>query len=270
MTQTIVTQRDHLLYVVDIRSQTPGMPYGDTFALVTRYCITWVSRSSCQLLVTCGIEWIKSAGMLKSIIQSNAIKGLQEGLQIEQQSLENQVRPGGASATKIDKTKKGQSMSKSSLPDFGLLKYQKIILILLCCVLVWSAVLNLVSFWRFSSHFSKHAFSMNKDRLRVESWLKESEFLRNDGQDFKHTFLQSHFRGSNVSDTLLSYEYHNATKAKVYQALQTSHEKALKKRQRLERQLVLIEKIEATSLFAMYENWLLDQSLLNTPDGRNP
>lgn len=259
-TQKKVLQKDHIAYVVEMRSQTLGMPYGDTFALVTRYCITWLSKTSCQLLITCGIDWIKSPGMLKGIIQSNAVKGLQDGLQIEHQILENQVRAGGASGSKVDALKKQKSGARAHWLNLGIFKYQKIVLALLCGILLWFAVLNLISLWRFSSQVSQYALSMNKDRLKVKSWLKEPEYLLSDGSDYKRLFLDSHFYQSNVSDSRLSYAYHNSTKASVYEALKTSHQRAMRRKNRLERQLALVEKIEASSLFAMYENWLLDQA----------
>ena len=258
--QKKVLQKDHIAYVVEVRSQTLGMPYGDTFALVTRYCITWVSKSSCQLLVTCGIDWIKSPGIFKGIIQSSAVKGLQDGLQIEHQVLENQVQAGGASSSKVDASKKQTSGAHGHWLNLGIFKYQKLVLALLCGILLWFAMLNLISLWRFSSQVSQYTLLMNKDRLKVKYWLKDPEYLMYDGSDYKRRFLDSHFHQSNVSDSRLSYAYHNSTKASVYEALKTSHQRAMRKKKRLELQLALIEKIEASSLFAMYENWLLDQA----------
>ncbi|KAI9204558.1 uncharacterized protein BJ171DRAFT_618603 [Polychytrium aggregatum] len=73
--ETISTRNEGIVYVIDAQSQTPGVPYGDSFALLMRYCITWVTKDSCKLLITGGVKWFKSP-MVKGIIKSAAVKGI--------------------------------------------------------------------------------------------------------------------------------------------------------------------------------------------------
>lgn len=54
------------------------MSYGDAFQCQTKYCITWVSKDSCRLVVSTGVKFFKSP-MVKSIIKAQSMKGLSEG-----------------------------------------------------------------------------------------------------------------------------------------------------------------------------------------------
>ncbi|KAJ3176505.1 SNF1-interacting protein [Geranomyces variabilis] len=65
-------------YTVETKSETPALPYADAFNPQTRYCITWVSKTSCRLIMTCGILWHKSP-MVKSMIRKAAMSGMAEG-----------------------------------------------------------------------------------------------------------------------------------------------------------------------------------------------
>lgn len=64
-------------WVVDSAGKTPGVPYGDTFLTLTRYCITRAENNSTKLFVTSGIKWYK-APLLKSVIKTAAMKGVNE------------------------------------------------------------------------------------------------------------------------------------------------------------------------------------------------
>lgn len=71
----IMKREEYFSYVVELQSLTPQVPYGDCFTTETRYCISWVSKSSCRLLISNGMTFIKST-MMKSIIKSNGLKGM--------------------------------------------------------------------------------------------------------------------------------------------------------------------------------------------------
>ncbi|KAJ3088632.1 hypothetical protein HK102_008300, partial [Quaeritorhiza haematococci] len=76
-TMHLLKKQEWLVYVVEIRNQTPQVTYGDAFSVITRYCITWVSKDSCRLGLSIGLKWFKSP-MVKNIIKGVAMKTLQE------------------------------------------------------------------------------------------------------------------------------------------------------------------------------------------------
>ena len=89
--QTILTKKEQLCYVVDCYSKTPSLPYGDAFQTSSRFCITFVSKSSCRILITIGVRFFKNpmvkgttscermkCDILIGIIRSSAIKGLSD------------------------------------------------------------------------------------------------------------------------------------------------------------------------------------------------
>ncbi|KAJ3150354.1 SNF1-interacting protein [Geranomyces variabilis] len=78
ITQTLVKSTPYISYTVETKSETPALPYADAFNPQTRYCITWVSKTSCRLIMTCGILWHKSP-MVKSMIRKAAMSGMAEG-----------------------------------------------------------------------------------------------------------------------------------------------------------------------------------------------
>ncbi|KAJ3227515.1 SNF1-interacting protein [Clydaea vesicula] len=76
--QQILKKTEYLLYVVCLQAQTPAITYGDCFALQTKFCIAWVGKEECKLTISCGVKFFKSP-MVKSIIKSAGMKGLQDG-----------------------------------------------------------------------------------------------------------------------------------------------------------------------------------------------
>jgi hypothetical protein len=76
--QQILRKTDYLAYIVVLNAQTPNMSYGDAFACQTKYCITWVSKDSCRLVISTGVKFFKNP-MVKSIIKSQSQKSLAEG-----------------------------------------------------------------------------------------------------------------------------------------------------------------------------------------------
>lgn len=70
------------LYVIDTKSITPDVPYGDCFSSDTRFCITWIDEKSCRVLISNAVPFQKST-VMKSLIKSNATKGqLEKATQI--------------------------------------------------------------------------------------------------------------------------------------------------------------------------------------------
>lgn len=62
-----------------VLSQTKALdiPYNDTFIPMIKFCITYISKTSCKLNCYIGIKWLKST-MVKAIIRKATMTGLSE------------------------------------------------------------------------------------------------------------------------------------------------------------------------------------------------
>ncbi|KAH6589479.1 hypothetical protein BASA61_005610 [Batrachochytrium salamandrivorans] len=76
-TDHILKQNEWITYSVELRSLTPQVPFGDCFSPAMRFCISWVSKDSCRLIVTIAVNFTKNT-MMKGIIKSSGLKGLAE------------------------------------------------------------------------------------------------------------------------------------------------------------------------------------------------
>ncbi|ESO93750.1 hypothetical protein LOTGIDRAFT_104744, partial [Lottia gigantea] len=66
-----------IIYVVDCQCENNGIPYADSFFVVTQYCLTRVTKEKCRLRVTGEIKYRKSVmGIVKSMIDRSAVGGL--------------------------------------------------------------------------------------------------------------------------------------------------------------------------------------------------
>ncbi|CAG8520665.1 15641_t:CDS:10 [Funneliformis caledonium] len=74
-TQICMKRDDYLCYSVLSYTKALQLPYNDAFLPMSKYCITYVSKTSCKLAVYIGIQWFKSP-MVKSIIRRAAMSGL--------------------------------------------------------------------------------------------------------------------------------------------------------------------------------------------------
>ncbi|KAJ8316446.1 hypothetical protein KUTeg_006460 [Tegillarca granosa] len=64
-------------YVIDVECTCPGIPYGDTFMVVNRYCLSKVSKSKCRLKVSSEVRYKKSVwGLVKTMIEKNSYQGV--------------------------------------------------------------------------------------------------------------------------------------------------------------------------------------------------
>ncbi|KAJ8328738.1 hypothetical protein O5D80_002722 [Batrachochytrium dendrobatidis] len=76
-TSKIIKQTDWITYCVELKTHAPQVPFSDCFNPVIRYCISWVTKDTCRLIVTIAVNFTKGT-IMKSVIKSNAMKGLQE------------------------------------------------------------------------------------------------------------------------------------------------------------------------------------------------
>ena len=63
--------------MIDCRTNTPNIPYADSFYTQTRYCITYAGPEQTRISICLGITWLKSP-FVKSIIKSAAYKAFEE------------------------------------------------------------------------------------------------------------------------------------------------------------------------------------------------
>ncbi|KAI8643269.1 hypothetical protein BD408DRAFT_431652 [Parasitella parasitica] len=76
-TQEIVQQKDYTCYVVMVTTKTPNLPYADAFVPTIKYCITFETPTSCRLVCSLGVQWLKSI-FVKTMVNRAATKGMQE------------------------------------------------------------------------------------------------------------------------------------------------------------------------------------------------
>eukprot|EP01137_Pigoraptor_chileana_P029953 Opistho-2@15900 len=68
-------------YIVETEVITPNVPYGDTFAIVSRYCITSVAANKARVKMFCEVKFLKSGwsvNLAKGFIESNCYDGLKD------------------------------------------------------------------------------------------------------------------------------------------------------------------------------------------------
>ncbi|CAI2169039.1 10254_t:CDS:10 [Funneliformis geosporum] len=66
-------------YLVLSYTKALQLPYNDAFLPMSKFCITYVSKTSCKLAVFIGIQWFKSP-IVKSIIRKAAMSGLADSV----------------------------------------------------------------------------------------------------------------------------------------------------------------------------------------------
>lgn len=101
-------------YCVDCEICNGGIPYGDSFYNVLRYCLTRVSLTKCRVRVTSELKFRKSVmGMFKSMIEKSAVNGLTDyfrnlsaNLRREAERQENHLTPHQQSKKKLRRRRK--------------------------------------------------------------------------------------------------------------------------------------------------------------------
>lgn len=79
-TQQVLKRKDYLSYTILVMTKTPNLPYADAFIPCIKYCITYETASSCRLVCSMGIKWIKTI-FVKGMINKAATKGMSETIQ---------------------------------------------------------------------------------------------------------------------------------------------------------------------------------------------
>ncbi|XP_020297898.1 GRAM domain-containing protein 1B-like, partial [Pseudomyrmex gracilis] len=67
------------LYCIDVESINAGIPYADSFSVLTHYCMNNISENETSLTIFSQIKYKKSVwGFMKSVIEKNCWAGLEE------------------------------------------------------------------------------------------------------------------------------------------------------------------------------------------------
>ncbi|ORZ16542.1 hypothetical protein BCR42DRAFT_37851 [Absidia repens] len=80
-TQQVLRNENGLCYVILVTTKAPTLPYADAFIPMIKLCITYNSPTTCRLVCSIGVKWLKSImvkGKLKSMVNRAAIKGMSE------------------------------------------------------------------------------------------------------------------------------------------------------------------------------------------------
>ena len=66
--QTLYSEsKEGFKYIIDAECFQQGIPYGDSFYIFNKYCLTKVSKSRCRLRVHCEVKYKKTVwGLVKS------------------------------------------------------------------------------------------------------------------------------------------------------------------------------------------------------------
>ncbi|KYN33847.1 GRAM domain-containing protein 1B [Trachymyrmex septentrionalis] len=67
------------LYCIDVESVNAGIPYADSFSVLTHYCMNNISENETSLIIYSQIKYKKSVwGFVKSVLEKNCWAGLEE------------------------------------------------------------------------------------------------------------------------------------------------------------------------------------------------
>lgn len=97
------TEKQHCLqnsvpgkvYVVQAEVNNEGIPYGDSFYIINRYCITRTSKMTSRLRITSEVFYQKSVwGFVKNMIEKNALEGLRDYFQFLVENLRRETTEG--------------------------------------------------------------------------------------------------------------------------------------------------------------------------------
>ncbi|XP_072753461.1 protein Aster-B [Anoplolepis gracilipes] len=95
------------LYCIDVESTNAGIPYADSFSILTHYCINNISENETSLAIFSQIKYKKSVwGIMKSVIEKNCWAGLDEYFNSLVKALTVECEEGSGSGGLKRKTRK--------------------------------------------------------------------------------------------------------------------------------------------------------------------
>ncbi|KAL6440709.1 hypothetical protein ACFW04_003283 [Cataglyphis niger] len=95
------------LYCIDVESINAGIPYADSFSILTHYCMNNISENETSLAIFSQIKYKKSVwGIMKSVIEKNCWAGLDEYFNSLVKALTVECEEGSVSGGLKRKTRK--------------------------------------------------------------------------------------------------------------------------------------------------------------------
>lgn len=83
------------VYVVQAEVKNEGIPYGDSFSVTNRYCITRTSVTTSRLRITAEVTYQKSVwGFVRNMIEKNAVEALEDYFQFLVENLRRETTEG--------------------------------------------------------------------------------------------------------------------------------------------------------------------------------
>lgn len=95
-TQQVLHQKEYICYVIMVMTKTPNLPYADSFVPCVKYCITYRSPSSCRLVCSIGVKWLKNI-FVKGMVNKAATKGMTETVEEMVPIIKHEVSKGAVS-----------------------------------------------------------------------------------------------------------------------------------------------------------------------------
>lgn len=236
-----------MLYVIDEFHKTPAVPYGDTFQLITRYCITWNGPESCHLLITGGIEWLKNP-LVKGLIKAAAMKGLTETAKATLEVVNNELLSNKKIISRV-KVAKQKTDQKPSL--FWPVQYDQIALLIGLIIVVVS--LMFCDCYSFKYQISKpNSDQCGAAPFSINSWITSES----PNQILKSKFVESNFLNGTIKSgiTFKSSELRKNFKKYSHHFV---HSKTMASA--IMDDWILLNKIQEVSIEALYQNWILNR-----------
>ncbi|KAJ7391103.1 Protein Aster-B [Desmophyllum pertusum] len=83
------------MYVVQAEVNNEGIPYGESFSVTNRYCITRTSNMTSRLRISAEVTYHKSVwGFVRNMIEKNALEGLEGYFKFLAESLRRETTEG--------------------------------------------------------------------------------------------------------------------------------------------------------------------------------
>ncbi|KAK4513061.1 Glutaredoxin [Mucor velutinosus] len=274
-TQEIIRQKEYTCYVVSVTTKTPNLPYADAFVPTVRYCITYETASTCRLVCSLGVEWLRSI-FVKSMVNRAATKGMQETiagvLPIVQQAFSRQQRQAHAATTQPPLTPPPANRLKS-LPSTtdehrGQMKrapFVSIVSFVLACVCILFTVYQLVIQQRYQ-HF------LDTNNQMTITWrgvyLKDIQHAveREVGLDKVNQSIYGDFQATRQGITHYNYAWSSKQHRWMAAELGYSRERLGAIRYELLSTFRVLNQVEYQLLETEYWNWISDRQLDCTDD----
>lgn len=244
---TILKRNEFFVYVVESKSITPDVPYGDCFSNDTRFCIMWNSATSCRIIVSAETTFLKST-MMKGIIKSNASKGQSEKIAQIVQSLLLTVEAQTISSDFVQPSLKlppFTNLAPISVPansNFSLSAFKSLFFLLLAFIFGF-VVAKFV--------YQKEQILAAQDMFAIGMHSNKYYFFNYRMREF----LKIHFDNSVLTMPNSQYSYLNDNQFGEYQTLSRSHEIVKSVNQDLSEMQGLVVTMQKHLIHSMYLQW---------------